>query len=276
MAAATTFIRWQGVHSGMDIHITHIDTACILLEIGSFRILTDPTLDKGGHLYYHGFGALSRKTGDPALPEPGLPFIDLVLLSHHQHKDNFDKQGKAFTGKVDKVLSTKNAAHDLPGVIGLDNWETYAVDTPKIKGLRITATPAQHRPWWLPEFISGTVIGFVIEYEGQENGVIYISGDTVYFRGINEVAKRFKVDVGIFHVGAVQFRYLTGLGKYTMDSKDLIKSANIINPKKIIPIHHKGWSHFKEREQQLKSALSSNALTCERTIYLRSGNRTYI
>lgn len=32
----------------MNISVTHIDTACILLEIGGYRIVTDPTLDNRG------------------------------------------------------------------------------------------------------------------------------------------------------------------------------------------------------------------------------------
>ncbi|UYQ91743.1 MBL fold metallo-hydrolase [Chitinophaga horti] len=260
----------------MHIHITHIDTACILLEIGSFRILTDPTLDKSGQLYHHGFGALSRKTDDPALPAGGLPEVDLILLSHHQHKDNFDTQGKAFTGRVANVISTRKASREVPGVIGLSNWETYTVNTPKVSNLRITATPAQHRPWWIPEIISGPVIGFVIQYDGQSDGVIYISGDTVYFKGIDEVAKRFKVDVGIFHAGSVQFRYLSGLGKYTMDSVDLLRAVRVIRPNKIIPVHQRGWTHFKESESHLKHILEADPITRERMIYLERGQRTFI
>jgi L-ascorbate metabolism protein UlaG (beta-lactamase superfamily) len=258
----------------MPITITHIDTACILLDINGFRILTDPTLDKAGHLYYHGFGAASRKTDNPALPASGLEEIDLILLSHHQHKDNFDNNGRAFIDNVSTVLSTKNAARDIPGITGLDNWETYPVETDKLQNLRITATPAQHHPSWIPEFISGTVIGFVIEFDGQENGVIYISGDTVYFKGIDEVAKRYKIDIGIFHVGGVQFRYLTGLGEYTMSSKGLLQSVSVLNPRLVIPIHSRGWSHFKEKEATLKQFIASSPVLREKTMFLQSGEPT--
>jgi L-ascorbate metabolism protein UlaG (beta-lactamase superfamily) len=260
----------------MDITITHIDTACILLEIGGYRILTDPTLDNAGLLYYHGYGAASRKTENPALPVSGLKNIDLILLSHHQHKDNFDNNGKEFTRHVANVISTKSASKAIKGITGLDNWQTHKIENSKVKNLRVTATPAQHRPGWLPEFVSGKVIGFIIEFDGQQNGVIYISGDTVYFKGIDEVAKRYKIDTGIFHVGSVQFRYLTGFGRYTMDSKDLIKSVNILNPDKIIPIHYKGWTHFKEKETELKKALAASASTRTRTIFLKAGVPTKI
>ncbi|WP_035456457.1 MBL fold metallo-hydrolase [Algoriphagus terrigena] len=258
----------------MDIQITHIDTACILLEINGFKILTDPTLDKAGGVYHHGFGTFSKKTSDPALQPVQLPKVDLVLLSHHQHKDNFDIRGKEFTATVSTVLSTKQAAKAVPGVSGLDDWESIAIRTPAVPGLKITATPAQHRPWWLPEYLSGKVIGFVIEFDSQKNGVIYISGDTVYFRGIDEVARRFQIDLAIMHVGSVQFRYLTGFGKYTMDSKDLIKSIRILKPRLAIPIHSCGWTHFKESESALKNALAEDLLISKKIRYLITGERT--
>lgn len=260
----------------MNISITHIDTACILLEINGYRILTDPTLDAAGHLYHHGFGAISRKLENPALPLTDLQNIDLILLSHHQHKDNFDTNGKAFTKNVANVISTKDASKAMHGIIGLDNWHTHPIQTDKLKNLRITATPAQHRPGWIPEIISGKVIGFIIEFDGQENGVIYISGDTVYFKGMDEVGKRYKIDVGIFHVGAVQFRYLSGFGEYTMDSKGLIKAVNVLDPNKVIPIHSRGWSHFKEKESKLREVLMADAITKGRTMFLRSGEQTII
>jgi L-ascorbate metabolism protein UlaG (beta-lactamase superfamily) len=258
----------------MDIQITHIDTACILLEINGFKILTDPTLDQAGGIYHHGFGTFSKKTSNPALQPADLSAVELILLSHHQHKDNFDNRGKEFAAKVPTVLSTGQAARTLPGVTGLDDWESVAIQTPAVPGLRITATPAQHRPWWVPEFLSGKVIGFIIEFEGQKDGVIYISGDTVFFTGIPEIARRFQIDLAIMHVGSVQFRYLTGFGRYTMDSKDLLKSIQMLQPRQVIPIHSKGWTHFKESESDLKSALSQDPILVRKIIYLRSGEKT--
>lgn len=260
----------------MNLTITHIDTACILLEINGYRILTDPTLDQAGKLYYHGFGAFSRKTDTPALTATDLQDIDLILLSHHQHKDNFDEQGRAFTSTVSTVISTHQASQALPGVIGLAPWETYYITTPRLTNLTITATPAQHHPWWIPEFISGPVIGFVISFDEQENGVIYISGDTVYFKGIEEVAKRFTIDVGIFHVGSVQFRYLTGFGQYTMDSQDLIKAIRVLNPNHIVPIHYHGWTHFKEKESVLRGIIAAEDMIHRKSVFLTSGVPTRI
>lgn len=260
----------------MSISITHIDTACILIDINGYKILTDPTLDNAGKLYYHGSGTFSRKTDEPAITIDQLGDIDLVLLSHHQHKDNFDYNGKRFASTVPLILSTKPAAKAIRGVTGLADWESYEISSNKVPGLTITATPAQHHPWWVPEFLAGKVIGFIIEFDEQKNGVIYITGDTVYFKGIKEVANRYKIDIGIFHLGSVEFRYLTGFGRYTMNSADLFKSVEVLKPKRVIPIHYRGWTHFKEKENALRSRISENKNLKGRIMFLSPGERTAI
>lgn len=254
----------------MKVTITYIDSACLLVDINGFRILTDPTLDRAGKLYHHGYGRFSRKTDNPACSAEQLKDIHLVLLSHHQHKDSLDHNGRKLTERAPLVLSTYAACRELPNTIGLSEWDSFDVITDIVTNLRITATPAQHRPWWIPGFVSGKVIGFVIEFDGQENGVIYISGATVYFKGIDEVGRRFRINTGIFHVGSTQFHYLTGPARYTMDSHDLLKAVNVLRPRTIIPVHYSGWTHCKEPEVSLKQTLSDHDIGF-RTVFLRPG-----
>jgi L-ascorbate metabolism protein UlaG (beta-lactamase superfamily) len=259
----------------MALTITHIDTACILIDINGYKIMTDPTLDSAGKLYHHGFGAFSRKTDNPALQNVSLDTIDLVLLSHHQHKDNFDTKGKAFTLTAPLVITTKPAAKTLPNAIGLDDWQKYSIDTPKVPGLKITATPAQHRPSWVPEFVSGKVTGFIIEHDGQQNGVLYLSGDTVFFWGIEAVAIRYRVDIAVLNVGAVQFRYLTGMGLYTMNAMGMLRAVQILQPNHILPIHSRGWTHFKEKEDHLHQIVQQSPLA-KKITWLLPGMPTFI
>jgi len=233
--------------------------------------MTDPVLDKAGKLYHFGYGAFSRKTGNPSLNQEEIGKIDLILLSHHQHKDNFDKAGKQFSKSVDRVITTKPAAKTLKNGVGLNNWESITIETGKVAGLKITATPAQHHPWWVPHFFAGDVIGFIIEWEGQENGVYYISGDTVFFNGIKEISHRFTIDVGIFHLGAVQFKHLTGLGKYTFDVKGAVKAAKLLNVNTFIPIHYAGWSHFKEVGAMVENKFAKEKLPFDLR-WIKTGN----
>jgi len=75
----------------MDVFITHISTACVLLEIGSVRLLTDPVFDEGERYYSFGLpfiGATCRL--GPALKANEIPELDAILLSHAHHSDNLD------------------------------------------------------------------------------------------------------------------------------------------------------------------------------------------
>ena len=109
----------------MEINVTHIDTACCLLEIGDYRILTDPALDNAGKIYHHGYGAISKKTGNPKLTNSTLKKIDLILLSHPQHKDNFDIEGRKFAKSAPLILSTKKIEKEFSNGKGLVPWQTF-------------------------------------------------------------------------------------------------------------------------------------------------------
>jgi L-ascorbate metabolism protein UlaG (beta-lactamase superfamily) len=256
----------------MNLFITHIDTACLILEINGYRIMTDPVLGRAGKLYHFGYGAMSRKLNNPAVNRKDIGSIDLVLLSHHQHQDNFDPQGQAFTRFVPLVISTKNAAKKLNNAVGLNPWQAIEVNTEKVPGLKITATPARHHPRWLPGFFAGKVTGFIIEYQNQPDGVIYISGDTVLFDALDDICNKFTIDKAILHLGSVQFPYLSGFGKYTMNAADGIILAEKLKANKVVPVHTSGWSHFKEKETHAK-AVFNNAAIASKTIWLKPGER---
>ena len=245
----------------MDVTITHIDTACCLIEVEGFRILTDPVFDLPGHWYHHGWGAFSRKTSTPRLDAASLGRIDLVLLSHHQHKDNLDNAGKTILDRGMPVVSTRAAAKKLPNTTGLAPWETTELAI-NGKKLRITGTPCRHHPPFLPGFFSGPVTGFVLQWEGCTEA-IYISGDTVLYSPLYEVGNRFSIGIALIHVGRATFPWLTGPGKYTMDGKDFIKLVEQMHPRVAIPIHNGGWTHFKESDGSLSSKLDHKPATKE-------------
>lgn len=254
----------------MSLTLTHIDTACCLLEVDGFRILTDPVLDHPGKLYHHGFGAISRKTSVPGEVSPDS--IDAILLSHPQHMDNFDHGGRALASQVSTLLSTPGITSTHLHGIGLSPWESRQLELAEGMVMTVTATPAWHRPRWMPEFFSGKVIGFVLEFSHREE-VIYVTGDTIYFKGIQEVARRFPAITHLVaHVGAVRFAYLSGLGKYTMDANGFLKTIGTISPEVAIPIHTHGWTHFKEGPDKIRQKVSAEPELDARVIFPETGS----
>jgi L-ascorbate metabolism protein UlaG (beta-lactamase superfamily) len=236
--------------------VTHIGGPTALIEIGGVRLLTDPTFDPPGQRYSFGFGTGSTKTVGPALALDGLGAIDAVLLSHDQHDDNLDRAGRDALNRARKVLTTTAAAHRLGGnATGLRPWEGAVVTGDDGRRITVTATPARHGSLG-SSVLSGPTIGFLLEWPGQEHGGLYISGDTVWFGGIDDIARRFQVSLALVHFGGVRFR-VSGPARYTFDAADGLRAAVALKARTVVPIHYEGWTHFRTPRADIESVFEA-------------------
>jgi len=173
----------------MSVSITLIGGPTALIEIDGFRLLTDPTFDAPGS-YQLAHVKLEKLTG-PAVKAEAIGEIDAVLLSHDQHSDNLDHSGKDFLKRARRVLTTEAGAKRLSGhAEGFAPWASTELKGKNGASLTITATPARHGPAGI-EPLSGDVIGFVVASSKPGSRPIYVSGDTTWFDGVAEVARRF-------------------------------------------------------------------------------------
>jgi L-ascorbate metabolism protein UlaG (beta-lactamase superfamily) len=226
------------------ITLTLIGGPTALIEVDGFRLLTDPTFDVPG-TYQLPHVKLEKLSG-PALSVDSIGEIDAVLLSHDQHSDNLDNSGKHFLPKAKRVLTTEAGAKRLGGQAeGFAPWASSEL-TKNGRSLTITATPARHGPAGI-EPLSGDVIGFVLA--PKDSRPIYISGDTVWYDGVAEVAKRFKAGVVMPFAGAAQTR---GPFHLTMDTNDTIETARAFPDAVVVPLHTDGWAHFKQSAGDLR------------------------
>ena len=252
-----------------DVRITYIGGPTALLEIGPWRILTDPTFDPPGKRYFFGWGTVSRKLQGPALAFEDLEPIDAVLLSHDHHGDNLDPAGRALLPRMGTVVTTHAGARRLGGgARGLAPWEAMTLEAEGRPPLEITATPCRHGPPGSHPIV-GDVVGFALRWEGQEHGALWISGDTVLYDGVREVARRLDVGTAIVHLGGVRFP-VSGPLRYTMTAQDAIELCGLLNPHAIVPLHYEGWKHFRQGREPAERAFAASALA-ERVHWLRAG-----
>jgi L-ascorbate metabolism protein UlaG (beta-lactamase superfamily) len=236
----------------MRLDITHIGTATMLLEIGTLRLLTDPVFDPAGGRYRFGWGTGSTKLSGPAVALEQIGRIDAVLLSHDHHDDNLDRAGRAILPQVPRVLTTVPGARRLGGTAeGLRPWQSTWLEAGSTR-VKVTATPAQHGAL-ITRPLAGATIGFVLEWADQRNGALYISGDTIFYRGVAQVMTRFRVGVAILHLGKARFP-VTGPLRYTMDRSDAVRAARVLRPQTVIPVHYEGWGHFSEGRTAVERA----------------------
>ncbi|SDR53548.1 L-ascorbate metabolism protein UlaG, beta-lactamase superfamily [Rhizobiales bacterium GAS113] len=237
------------------LRITLIGGPTALLEMGGARLLTDPTFDAPGS-YASGTVTLT-KTTMPAVAAEAIGAIDAVLLSHDQHFDNLDRSGRAFLSQVARVATTVAGAWRLGGnARGLEPWDSFEIATPSGRTLRITATPARHGPVGI-EPISGDVIGFVLAFSDEPRRAVYVSGDTVWYEGVAEVARRFDVRLAILFTGSAKPR---GAFHMTMDANDAIEAAHAFKEAAVTAIHNEGWAHFTETQAELTQAFKAVGL----------------
>jgi L-ascorbate metabolism protein UlaG (beta-lactamase superfamily) len=227
------------------VRITHIGGPTALIEVDGWRLLTDPTFDSPGRRYSFGWGSGSRKLSGPALDAASLGPIDVVLLTHDHHDDNLDSAGRTLLPSAGAVVTTVAGASRLGGgAQGLEAWGTTTLEAPGKPPLEVVATPCRHGPP-LSMPLAGAVVGFALRRQHRDRGVLWISGDTVLYDGVREVAHRLEVDVALLHLGAVRFP-ITGPIRYTMTARDAVAVCELVRPRTAIPVHYEGWKHFQE------------------------------
>jgi L-ascorbate metabolism protein UlaG (beta-lactamase superfamily) len=227
------------------VRVTHVGGPTVLLEFAGWRLLTDPTFDPPGRTYRFGWGTSSRKLAGPAVAAADLGPIDAVLLTHDHHGDNLDDAGRALLPSAGTVLTTIAGARRLGGdAVGLAPWATTTLAADGRPAVEVTATPCRHGPP-LSRPIVGDVVGFALRWDGQRHGQLWITGDTVLFGGVRQVAERLVVGTALVHLGGVRFP-VTGPIRYTMTGRKAVELCRAVGARTVVPVHYEGWRHFRQ------------------------------
>ncbi|WP_405071239.1 MBL fold metallo-hydrolase [Kribbella sp. NBC_01510] len=235
--------------------ITHIGGPTAVISLGGLTFLTDPAFDEPRD--YQLPGRVMTKLTGPAIPAAELGRVDVVLLSHDQHKDNLDDAGRALLPSVPTVLSTPGAATRIPGVRALENWESIELPRPDGRVVTVTGVPALHGPEGA-EAVLGVVTGFVLT--GADLPTVYVSGDNASIGLVKEIADRFApIDVAVLFAGGARTTLLDGAA-LTLTSEAAVEAAHLLGSATIVPVHTEGWAHFTEGPDQFLKAFREAGL----------------
>ena len=152
------------------------------------------------------------------------------------------------------MVTTVAGARRLGGnARGLPSWGTTRLEAAGRPSIEITATPCRHGPP-LSRPVVGQVVGFALRWEGQQHGVLWVSGDTVLFGGVRQVADRMQVDTALLHLGGVQFP-VTGPLRYSMTAEQAVELCGLLRPRTVVPVHYEGWQHFRQGREAVEAEL---------------------
>ncbi|OBK51646.1 MBL fold metallo-hydrolase [Mycobacterium sp. 1081908.1] len=231
-----------------DCAITVLGGPTTVIDIAGHRIVMDPTFDPPGEHAY-----LTKLAG-PAVGADALGAVDAVLISHDQHPDNLDDDGRAMALAAPLVLTNPGAAARLgPPAVGVPAWESYELSG----SLAVQAVPAVHGPADGQRDAGGhvncEVTGFVLSGPGVPT--VYLSGDNASMSAVKQVADRVgEIDVAVLFAGAASVPAKEHGRPLTLTSARAAAAAEVLGAKAVIPAHVDGWAHFSEGADEFASA----------------------
>ena len=230
-----------------DVTMTFGGNATMLLRIGPFTLLTDPSFVRRGTRVHLGYGLRTRRLTDPALLPGDLPPLDAVVLSH-LHGDHWDDIATDGLDKGTPLVTTHEAARAL-GAKGfrepadLAPWQSHEL-TRGAETLRITAVPGVHGPGPLARLlppVMGSVLELVRDGGGEVTWRGYVSGDTLRRPWLAEVLERCgPLDVLIPHLGGTKALGVT----VTMDGRQGADLVDMLRPPVTVPVHYDDYDRF--------------------------------
>ena len=156
-----------------------------------------------------------------------------------------------------QVLTTIEGAGRLGGnAIGLAPWQTFDLHW-KSSGNRYTGSPRSRR--CRPRPVTGFMLG----------DSVYISGDTVWFEGVEEIIQRFpQIRTAALFLGAAHVPWSTRILTFT--AEEAVRFAQALPEATIVPVHYEGWKHFTESRADIEKRFAAAGLA-SRLHWLRPG-----
>ncbi|MGW5656869.1 MBL fold metallo-hydrolase [Streptomyces humi] len=262
----------------VDLHF--VGNATVLLRYGELTLLTDPNFLHRGQYAYLGYGLLSRRLTEPAVDVEDLPRLDGIVLSH-LHGDHWDRRARRHLDHAVPVLSTPHAArrlrvvHGFPRTAGLRTWQGFTLRHGRDQ-VRVTALPGRHAGHPVLRGLLPPVMGSMLEF-GPVGGTprlrLYVSGDTLVYDGLDEIARRFPAaDLAVLHLGGTR---LPGGFVVTMDGVQGAELARRLGPRAVLPVHYGDYTVMRSPLDAFLAEADALGLR-DRLVHCRHGQHARI
>jgi L-ascorbate metabolism protein UlaG (beta-lactamase superfamily) len=178
------------------MNITLVRNATLILETPAGRLLVDPMLDPAGARPPIEDTANPVRNPTVELPFPAEQVVEglAAVLVTHRHEDHLDDTAVRLLPRDLPVFcqpEDEAALRDL----GLDARPVD--DALDWDGMTLQRVPAQHGFGQVADDLA-PVSGFVLDD-------LYLAGDTVWYRGVQETIERFEPRVAVVNAGGASF-----------------------------------------------------------------------
>jgi L-ascorbate metabolism protein UlaG (beta-lactamase superfamily) len=224
------------------MRLTLVRHATLILELEGRRILVEPMLDDAGAR--DPVEDTPRQRRNPLVP---LPFpaeevvrdLDAVVVTH-LHQDHFDETGARLVPRNVPVFCQPEDEEHL-AALGLDARPVE--DELDWDGLRIARTGGRHGAEEEVARALAPVSGFVL-------GGLYIAGDTVWCREVEEAIERHRPKVAVVNASGARF---TKSGPLVMTAAEVREV--VARVPKVVVVHLEAINHCLESRAEIRDAV---------------------
>ncbi len=221
--------------------IQQIRNATIRIECAGKHFLVDPWFQKKGT----GMIAPSPDPEKAKIPSPTteLPFpveqimegIDAIIVTHI-HPNHFDPETAVMLDKSIPVFTANEETKSQIEGFGYTSVTVLKDEGTNFDGVILIRTEAMHGE--SPDHAAGPVCGIILQAAGEP--VLYVAGDTVYYKGVERALEQYRPDVVVLNACGAE---LMGLGRLIMGAEDVLKVCEAAPDAAIIASHMDAVNH---------------------------------
>lgn len=224
-------VEWDSVRGHRGVSVTFLKHASLLIKDIDQYILLDPVFSDI-FFFIKDFTPLRFSVDE--IPSPRH-----VLISHG-HYDHLDLSSLSRLDKKTHIISPLGYGNEF-NEIGLHHrTQMDWYDTVRQGDREITFLPSNH--WTMRNPVTGPNRSLWGSYIIKTSGgpTIYLSCDTAYFDGFQEIGKEFDIDLAIFNLGAYEPRWF--MAQSHINPEEAVAAFSELGAKKMMIIH---WGTFR-------------------------------
>lgn len=227
----TVRINWDDIKQKKGTSVTFLKHACVVIKDDDTLISVDPIF-KDITFFIKDFTPLARESFS-------MPEMDHVLITHG-HYDHLDKPSLASLPGGTHVISPigydeifkslqMNNTHSLDWYGVVDDGKT-----------EITCLPCNHWTMRNPVIGPNRSLWGAYVIRTKSGMTIFVSGDTAYFDGFEQIGSDYDIDLAIFNLGAYEPRWF--MAPSHMNPFEVVQAFKEIRAKKLMVVH---WGTFR-------------------------------
>lgn len=276
VAASLAACAGVGTPAASDTHAVtfqQIRNATIKVAYGKTTFLIDPMLAPAG-TYAATPGSVNDHLRNPLVELPmsvaDVMKADAVIVTH-LHFDHWDEAASKQLPRNMPIFAQNEQDAAQIRSAGFQDVRVLGPGT-RFNGITLDRTGGQHgsdATMAVRGRQLGTVSGIVFRQPGYKT--VYVAGDTVWNRHVDDAIATYRPDVVVLNTGYVRFQDTDGA--IIMGKQDLQRASQAAPGTRIIASHMGALSHSTQSRQELADFIAARGLDAKRVTIPADGER---